>query len=258
MPQPQTLSTARSHYVESAAIAALAAQRARQVRETAGSQAAASTVVAYQALQAFASEQAVADMLAEQGIDAAPEAILNHPTFTAAVDVVEAMIERAVSEHAFDTIVASIVQDAGRAAESVATAIRPDVAHIRYLSPPSCSRCAVLAGRVYRYSEGFKRHPNCDCVMIPTTVAAAPDLIHDPVELFNQGLVSGLSKADAKALRDGADFNKLVNARSSRAGLKESGRVLSRRNRPTPEGIYRLASNREEAVALLKRFGYIL
>ena len=194
-------------------------------------------------------------MLAEQDIDAAADALLNSLAFTTSVDTLEQMIESA-GDSGFDRMVASIVQDAGRAAESVASAVRPDIWHVRYLSPPSCARCAVLAGRVYRYSSGFQRHPNCDCVMIPTTVAA-PNLIQDPAELLAAGQLTGLSKADARALADGADFGQIVNVRRKAAGLNESGRVLARAGRPTPEGIYRMTTNRAEAVQMLARFGYV-
>ena len=202
------------------------------------------------------SQNAVALMLAEQDIEAAADALLNTLAFTTSVEMFTQMAE-AAGDEGFDRLVESLVQDAGRAAESVASAVRPDIWHVRYLNPPSCSRCAVLAGRVYRYSEGFKRHPNCDCVMIPTTVAAK-GLIQDPAELMREGLVTGLSKADMQAIGDGADFGQVVNTRLRRAGLRESGRVLARAGRLTPEGIYRIASTREEAVALLKRAGYLL
>jgi len=53
------------------------------------------------------------------------------------------------------------VQDTGRAAVAVGMATRPSVTGwIRMLNPPSCGRCAVLAGRRYRVSEGFLRHPH--------------------------------------------------------------------------------------------------
>ena len=44
----------------------------------------------------------------------------------------------------FERLVASLVQDAGRAAQSVTTAARPRTVHVRYLSPPSCARCGSL------------------------------------------------------------------------------------------------------------------
>lgn len=248
------LRSAVRHHRLSALLARRAAREARKARPR-GLAAVAGVVVTHQIAQAQMSENAVAEMLLEQEIDAAAEAILNLLEFTTAPDVTVTMLERA-GDSGFERLVESIVQDAGRAAESVASAVRPDIWHVRYLSPPSCSRCAVLAGRVYRYSEGFQRHPNCDCVMIPTTVAA-PNLIQDPADLMERGLITDLSKADMQAVRDGADFNQVVNIRGTRAGLRESGRVLARANRLTPEGIYRLASDRTEAVALLKRHGYV-
>jgi hypothetical protein len=132
------------------------------------------------------------------------------------------MIEATVDSE-FDRLVASLVQDAGRAAESVAVAVRPKVVFVRYLTLPSCSRCAVLAGRVYRYSQGFLRHPNCDCVMLPTTVAA-PDLVQDPVELAKAGQIRGLSQADMLAIEQGADFGRSSTSGSVRPGCDKPGR----------------------------------
>jgi hypothetical protein len=91
--------------------------------------------------------------------------------------------------------------------------------------------------------------------MIPTTVAAP--YAQDPESLFREGMVTGLSKADAQAVRDGADLGQVVNVRSRKAGLQQAGRVLARAGRPTPEGIYATTNSREEAVAALKAAGYI-
>lgn len=193
-------------------------------------------------------------MLAEQDITAKADALLNSAAFTTELRSLEAMLD-AAAESGFERLVESLVQDAGRAAESVATAVRPDIYHVRYVLPPCCARCAILAGRVYRYSEGFLRHPNCDCSMIPTTVAGP--YAQSPEQLFTDGQITDLSKADAQAIRDGANVGQVVNVRSKAAGLQESGRVLSRVGRPTPEGIYRMASTRDEAVELLAKFGYV-
>lgn len=196
-------------------------------------------------------------MLAEQSIDEAAEALLNSVGFTSELDAIMAAIETAATDFEFERIVESFVQDAGRAAESVTIAARPRVAWVRHLTLPSCSRCAVLAGRVYRYSEGFQRHPGCDCVMVPTTIGS--DLAYDLDDLVQSGQVTGLSKADRKAIRDGADLGRVVNVRRSQAGLSESGRVLYRRGRLTPEAIYRqTGDDREAALALLKANGYLL
>lgn len=199
---------------------------------------------------------AVALMLREQGADPAPQAGLNPLAFTTSTEMLGAMLDEVEFDWQFERLVASLVQDAGRAAESVASTVRPRVGHVRYLSPPSCSRCAVLGGRVYRWSDGFQRHPGCDCTMIPTTLAS-PDFVHDPVSLMRQGLVTGLSKADQKAIGDGADLNQVVNVRGAKAGLTTSGRVLARRGRPTPEAVYSAAVSREDAIQRLITAGYV-
>lgn len=210
-------------------------------------------------------------MLAEQDVDITPTARLNLIGFTTSLDTFDQMlatIERQVEADAqvlqadidarFARLVASLVQDAGRAAQSVAITARPKVSFVRHLNLPSCSRCAVLAGRIYRYSEGFQRHPGCDCTMTPVTVAS-PDLTYDPVALARDGKVTGLSKDDQRALADGADIGRVVNIRRKKAGLTESGRVLIRAGRPTPAGIYKATGgDREAAIALLKVHGYLL
>lgn len=254
MAQQAPPQAARNHYGLSVLIAARAAREALKAKPR-GLVAVAQVVNTHQVTQAVTSERAVAQMLIGQQIEVDAEALLNSLAFTTEVEALGRMIE-ATQEQDFERLIESIVQDAGRAAESVASAVRPDVFHIRYVSPPCCGRCAVLAGRVYRWSDGFLRHPNCDCVMVPTTVAAP--FAQSPDRLFDAGQIQGLSKADTKAVRDGADVAQVVNVRRKGAGLKESGRVLSRAGRPTPEGIYRLASDRTEAVALLKQFGYVI
>lgn len=250
------LATAQRNYVTSAAIAERALREAQRA-QAAGTTAVAATVVAHQAANAQTSQAAVAAILAEQGISTAAEAALNTLAFTSAVDDIVAMLEQIEVDFQFAQLISTLVQDAGRVAESVAVAVRPGTGWVRHLNPPSCSRCVVLAGRVYRYSQGFLRHPGCDCTMTPVSEG---DLTYapDPLELLLAGQVTGLSKADQRALLDGADFGAVVNVRRLAAGLTEAGEVLSRgRSRLTPAGIYRLASDQDEAIELLIRFGYI-
>jgi hypothetical protein len=213
-------------------------------------------VYRYQIAQAVLAQAAVSQMLAAQDIEAQAEALLSSAAFTTDVARFERMAESAATDYQFARLAESLVQDAGRAAQSVAVTARPRVGWVRHLTLPSCSRCAVLAGRVYRYSEGFLRHPQCDCTMLPVTVAS-PDYTYDPEALAREGRVTGLSKGDLRAIADGADFAQVVNIRSRAAGLHESGRVLSRAGRLTPEGIYRTTSSRDEALALLQRNGYL-
>lgn len=256
MPTKKYPRSARRYHAFSALAARRAAREAVQARPG-GFTAVAGIVVAHQVLQAREAQIAVDQMLFEQEIDAAAEAILNLLSFTTAPTVLRPMLDDVDTDAEFARLVESIVQDAGRAAESVSIATRPNIGHVRFLTLPSCSRCAVLAGRVYRYSDGFLRHPNCDCVMIPTTLAN-PDLVQDPAELLREGQIRGLSQADTRAvLDDEADFGQVVNVRRRAAGLTESGRVLARAGKPTPEGIYRAAKSRDDAVQNLLRHGYI-
>lgn len=249
------LRTSERYYRFSQRLAQRAVREARRVPPSG----VAAVVVAHQAAQASEVTGATTAMLAEQGLQDAPLAALNALAFTTSPQVVDAMLAEidADIEAEFERLVASLVQDAGRAAQLVDQTARPRVAHVRHLTLPSCSRCAVLAGRVYSHSEGFLRHPNCDCVMVPVTTAS-PDLVYDPAQLVRDGLVRGLSRSDVAALEDGADFNQVVNVRSRRAGLRQAGEALSRAGRPTPAGIYRSAASREEAVDLFRRFGYLI
>lgn len=116
---------------------------------------------------------------------------------------------------------ATQVQDAGRMSASVGmTADRQLGGYRRQLTPPSCSRCAVLAGRWYRWNEGFLRHPNCDCVHVPgigRSVDVAGLETFDPAAYFDS-LEEGeqdriFTQAGARAIRDGADVGQVVNAR---------------------------------------------
>lgn len=197
----------------------------------------------------------VQQMLLEQQIEVEAEALLNLLGFQSEQAALERMLQQVETDMEFDRLVSSVVTDAARAAESVAVATRPDIFHVRFVSPPCCARCAILAGRIYRWSDGFKRHPGCDCSMIPTTVASPLRL--SPSELVANGQVTGLSKADMRALDDGADLNRVVNVRLNKAGLLEAGHALTRRGKPTPAGIYRQATDRDDAIRRLKAAGYI-
>jgi hypothetical protein len=170
------------------------------------------------------------------------------------------------------------VADAGRGAAGVQIAARPRVGYVRMLNPPSCARCVILAGRFYRWNQGFLRHPRCDCTHVPTMVtdqaeAFAQGLIDDPYEAFNRMSEAEqnhvFTNAGARAIRDGADMYQVVNARrgmkyrgafttegTSKHGW--AGQILRKgQKRMAPETIYRLNPNREQAVEALRAHGYI-
>lgn len=164
-----------------------------------------------------------------------------------------------LGESSLATIVATQTADAGRDAVSVAMAVEPAVTGwVRMLVPPSCGRCAILAGRRYRFSDGFRRHERCDCTMIPAVEDAADDLRTDPAAYFaslsreDQDIYFG--KANTEAILDGADMNRVVNAgRSTSVAGSRRGR-----SRVTPHQIFSAAASREEAVTGLRRNGFIL
>lgn len=191
-----------------------------------------------------------------------------------------------------EMMVATAVQDAGRVAAGVAMTARPTVyGQVRQLSPPSCSRCAILAGRWYRWDAGFPRHPHCDCIGIPAAEDVIGSLVTDPNAAVRAGQVTGLSRAEMQAFSEGADLGQLVNVhreggiytawggrRFTREGVTRRGIAGKRLEaagsnvrllpgdryrrvtvpRLTPEQIYRDALDRDDAIRLLKRFGYIV
>jgi hypothetical protein len=188
------------------------------------------------------------------------------------------------------------VADAARQAVGVMTASRKNLAgNVRVLNPPSCQRCAILAGRFYRWSKGFDRHPRCDCTMAPVpsgAYAEAEGFIQSPMDAYRNGEIRDLTKAQRFAIDNGADISQVVNATRGMS-TTATQRVLSRRaarvanrntggatqilpghpdllgglrfNRPTeaptyltPEGIYQLAAgDRDEAIRLLRHWGYL-
>lgn len=249
------LRTAEAHYRFSVALAARALREARKVRRR--SAALALVIAQHQASLAQQSEKAMGAMLAEQDTPVEPEARIHPVAFTSSAVAVGGMMEAVGTGWQFDRLVVSLVQDAGRAAESVSITTRERVGYVRNVSPPCCSLCAILAGRFYRFSSGFQRHPGCDCTHLPTTDPRS-EYRQNPHDLVAQGLVTGLSKADQRALADGADLNQVVNVRKKSAGLTAGGEVLSRAGRPTPAGIYRTAGeDRDKALALLAKHGYV-
>lgn len=162
--------------------------------------------------------------------------------------------------------VGTLLSDTGRAAEKVAMAAHGAGGYVRMLVPPSCSRCAILAGRVYSDSEAFQRHPRCDCRHIPATESVARELTVDPREYFDS--LTETEQADiftvdgAEAIRNGADPAQVVNARRGMRPAQVGGRNVlvtgRRRNqRLMPESLRAAATDRADFVRLLRANGYI-
>lgn len=251
------LTSARREYDLQARLTALAVNDAIRLT-TRGSVAVAQSVNTYQAAAVALSLEALAGILAEQGISQAADAAVTPFGLLTGVQTVAGMLDKVSNEAGVVRLVQTFVRDASRTARAVDQATRPAVTgYVRSLRPPSCGRCAILAGRVYRYSQGFRRHANCDCLMTPTTQEIGPTLVTDSQEAFDNGWISDLSKADIEAVRAGADLAKVVNVRRRASGLTVGSSVVQRGKRLTPQGCLSLASDRTEALELLRKFGYI-
>lgn len=209
------------------------------------------------------------------------DTLLRTPAITARTLIADGMEPAqalAAGGRQLSMMVLTEVADAGRGAAGVQIAARPRVGYVRMLNQPSCSRCVVLAGRFYRWNQGFLRHPRCDCKHVPTMVtdqaeAFAEGLIDDPYTAFERMSEAEQNRvftnAGAQAIRDGADMYQVVNARrgmkyrgafTSEGTSKHgwAGQILRKgQKRMTPETIYRLNPNREQAVEALRSQGYI-
>lgn len=110
--------------------------------------------------------------------------------------------------------------------------------YARALVGESCPRCVILAGRIYSFEEPFKRHPLCNCTHVPVEDrdAARKELpeVFDPQGHFDamtpEQQDEWLGKANAQAVRDGADLGQVVNLSNRRPGT--SSRLRG------PQGLY--------------------
>jgi hypothetical protein len=185
------------------------------------------------------------------------------------------------------------VADAARQAVGVMFTSRKNLGgYVRVLNPPSCQRCAILAGRFYRWSSGFQRHPRCDCVNMPSQNAGwaeSEGFITDPMGAYKQGHIRDLTEAQKFMIDNGADIGKVVNATrgmsttATRRAIKfprgtvapaapgtldllaplrraqqAQGTLPAAEGLLTPEGIYQQAGgDRDKAIALLRQWGYL-
>jgi hypothetical protein len=153
-------------------------------------------------------------------------------------------------------IVANETTQAGINAERVGMVAQPQATgYVRFLSPPSCGRCAVLAGKWFEWNTGFARHPGCDCKhVVAADAAGVTDVRVNPRDYFDA--LSPVEQDhyfgpdEAAAIRGGADLQTAVNA-STRKG--------SRSGLTVPRSIDRLVAgkSRDEATDILTRTGYL-
>ncbi|WP_328439370.1 hypothetical protein OHA71_23820 [Streptomyces sp. NBC_00444] len=122
------------------------------------------------------------------------------------------------------------IADAARTADQVAMATnRSCVAYVRVVQLPACRNCIVLSGQMYTRSEGFLRHPNCDCQTLPLAEHEWPD-VPTPQQLFDrldkEQQQRVFTVAGARAIRAGADIGQVVNARRGMDTAQFYGRTL--------------------------------
>lgn len=133
--------------------------------------------------------------------------------------------------------------------------------YVRMLNPPSCSRCIILAGRWYRWNEGFLRHPRCDCQHVPAAEDVAGDIRTDPYAMFRsmspEQQERTFGRIEARAIRDGGDIYRVVNIQRRGLGTAKAARLYGTPTRMTVDDIYRVAGTRTNAIQLLQENGYI-
>lgn len=196
--------------------------------------------------------------------------LLQQPVFTALHQIGAGVTPgRGMASGGFllDAIGRTQVADAGRVAVGTAIAAHPRATgYARLVVGKTCSRCLILAGRIYRWNTGFARHPRCDCRHAPLSGPAPDGLITNPRAHFDsldrtqQNALLG--EAGAEAVRNGADMARVVNARrgmqTAADGRLYTTEAAGRRPRLMPEQIMREAKgDRAETVRLLRLHGYL-
>lgn len=165
----------------------------------------------------------------------------------------------------------TLVSDAGRQVVAADIAQRPQLdGYTRFLNTPSCNRCIILAGKFFRWNEGFQRHPRCDCQHFPSKSEAwalAEGFVDDPYDAFNrmsraeQDRVYG--ENDAEAIRNGGDIYRVTNIRARGLAIPTGRKGWQSRRYGTPtkrtiDDIFELAGDdRRRAVDLMLDEGYI-
>lgn len=220
---------------------------------------------------------AVAEQLHAQNISEWPDGMLDveplAPVSVGGGPLLDS-VARGYSSGSLALVVATEVTDTARQGASLQIAATPRVGYVRMVEGGACSRCVVMAGKWFRWNQGFMRHPRCRCTHIPAAESRADDLRVDPYQYFESLSVEEqdkvFTKAGAQAIRDGADISQVVNARS---GMTPNGFFTTTgttrghastvlrpgQRRMTPELIYRQAGgNREIAQQLLRDHGYLL
>lgn len=169
----------------------------------------------------------------------------------------------AIGGRVLDKIVFSEVTAAGSWGDQTAMSVRPNITgYVRMVSAGACKDCMILAGKWFRWNEGFDRHPWCNCRHIPAAEALDGDLGTDPYAYFNSMSKEAqnklLGEVGAQTVRDGGDIYRVVNVQNR--GLGKGSRQAYKYGTPmkmTPRQIYSKRLPREQTLAMLRAEGYI-
>ncbi len=158
--------------------------------------------------------------------------------------------------------VLTVSADTSRAVIGADIVARPRVAgYVRQLSPPSCERCVILAGKWYRWNTGFQRHPRCDCRHIPASEDIAGDFTTDPYAYFSsltkEEQYKRFGRSEARAINEGGDIYRVMNVKTRGLGTAKGAARFGTPTRLTVDDIYRVAGTRTNAVRLLAENGFI-
>jgi hypothetical protein len=248
-------------------------------------------VIAAQAQAAASGLAYVPQVLAEQGIDGSSLADVDPARFaggtsegapveyvlgyapvkakqTMAVVQSSALAIQATGDF-LTAFVLDAVRDANRDATQAGMVVRPAVHEwVRMLNPPSCKRCVILAGKTFRWNEGFQRHPRCDCRHIPTAENRSDDVRVDPYRYFGSLPAAEQNRlfgaADAQAIRDGADIYRVANVRMRGLSKTRGRQGWQARRYGTPSKMTiddinaAAGGDRTRAVELMRENGFIL
>lgn len=191
-------------------------------------------------------------------------------------------LAKSVTAGAYDRIAVTQLHDAARESGQVGLVVNTEIrGYTRFVEPGACGRCVVLAGRFYRWNDGFKRHPKCRCANVPSTRsnphAQSARELFDAMSVEQQN--ASFTVDGAQAIRDGADPSRVINARQGMSTVQSpTGRNVAARqdvlgqqvftttalakgrNAPArlmPASIYELATDRQDAIRLLRLHNYI-
>ena len=164
----------------------------------------------------------------------------------------------------------NVARDTGR--QSASLGIMADTrakGFVRYLKSPSCGRCTILAGKVYAWNDGFKRHPNCDCQHRPLndpdfetaeTIVETPQQAFDNMSKAEQDKAFG--KEQAEEVRAGKNPISVVNRSQAGMSYPRSPNVRNANSVKNTAGfrdiVARSGGSRSRAIETARELGMIV